>query len=100
LVDTDGRTLPFTVSVDRMAPGSVAEESGLRAGDLIVAYDGQTVSTSDQFMNKVELFSGDRARELRIERDQRVLSLDLPPGRLHGLELAERVPANQTAHRK
>jgi hypothetical protein len=99
LVDTDGRTLPFKVSVDRMSPGSVAEESGLRAGDLIVAYDGQTVSTSDQFLNKLELFSGDRARELRIERDQRVLGLDLPPGRLHGLELAERVPANQSAHR-
>jgi len=99
LVDTDGRTLPFKVSVDRMAPGSVAEESGLRAGDLVVAYDGQTVSTSDQFMNKLELFSGDRSRELRIERDQRVLSLDVPPGRLHGLELAERVPASQSAHR-
>jgi TIR domain-containing protein/PDZ domain-containing protein len=99
VLDTQGRSLPFKVGVDRIAPGSVAAESGLEIGDLIVAYDGQTVSTSEQFLNKLELFRSDRSRELRIERDHQALSLDLPPGRLHGLELAERVPADHFGHR-
>lgn len=92
LLDSERRKLAFKVSVDRVAGGSVASEAGLKVGDVILTYDGQTVLTSDQFINTLELFRGDRSRELRIERGQRVLSLDVGPGRLHGLELAERVP--------
>src|SRR5262249_15532450 len=84
-------TLDFKISIDRIAPGSVASEAGLLPGDTILAYDGQAVSTIDQFTNTFELFRSDRARELRIERARSILSLDLAPGRLQGLELAERV---------
>ena len=63
-----------------------------QVGDVILTYDGQNVLSSHQFTNTLELFRGDRARELRIERAQRVLSLNVPPGRLQGLELAERAP--------
>jgi YD repeat-containing protein len=99
LLDTTGRALVFKVSVDRVAPGSVAADAGLKVGDLILTYDGQSVSTIDQFTNTFELFRGDRGRELRIERAGNVLSLDVPPGRLEGLELAERVPAATSAQR-
>jgi hypothetical protein len=58
---------------------------------LILTYDGIAVTTRDQFTNELELFKGDRARDLRVERNGQVLSLDLPAGRLQGLELAERV---------
>jgi S1-C subfamily serine protease len=100
LLDTEGRKLEFKVGVDRVTRGSVAAETGLRVGDLILTYDGQTVSTSYQFTNTLELFRGDRARELRIERARQVLTLDVPPGRLHGLELAERVPVVDTSTRR
>ena len=99
LLDTTGRPLPFKVGVDRVALGSVASDVGLKVGDLILTYDGQTVSTIDQFTNTFELFRGDRGRELRIERAGNVLSLDVPPGHLEGLELAERVPAATSAQR-
>jgi len=99
LLDTTGKRLDFKVSVDRVARGSVASDAGLTVGDLILTYDGQTVSTIDQFTNTFELFRGDRARELRIERAGNVLSLDVPPGRLDGLELAERVAAPASARR-
>jgi YD repeat-containing protein len=100
LLDAAGRPLDFKISVDRVARGSVASDAGLAAGDLMLTYDGQTVSTIDQFTNTFELFRGDRARELRIERGGNVLSLDVPPGRLDGLELAERVPIAVTAVRR
>jgi S1-C subfamily serine protease len=82
-----------------VALGSVAADAGLKVGDVIVTYDGQSVSTIDQFTNTFELFRGDRGREVRIERAGNVLSLDVPPGHLEGLELAERVPAATSAGR-
>jgi len=91
LLDTEGRKHPFVVGIDSITPGSVAADVGLKAGDAILTYDGEAVSTSDQFTNKLERFKGDRGRELRIERAGQVLSLDLPPGRVHGLDLVERV---------
>jgi S1-C subfamily serine protease len=90
LLDATGKPLAFKVSVDRVARGSVASDAGLKVGDLILTYDGQAVSTIDQFTNTFELFRGDRGRELRIAREGSVLSVDVPPGRLQGLELAER----------
>ena len=95
LLDTQGQNLPFKVSVDRIAPGSVSAEVGLKVGDLILTYNGLAVTTSDQFTNELELFKGDRARDLRIERNGQVLSLDLPAGRLQGLQLAERVSGSR-----
>jgi hypothetical protein len=100
LLDLQGRILEFKLSVDRITQGSVAADVGLKVGDLVLTYDGQTVSTSEHFTNTLERYRGDRGRELRIDRDRQVLSLDLPPGRLHGLELAERVPAARTDGRQ
>jgi YD repeat-containing protein len=90
LLDTQRRPLDFKVGVDRTQPGSVAADAGFLAGDVILTYDGQVVSTSFQFTNELEMHGSDRTRELRVERAGRVLSLNVPPGRLAGLELAER----------
>jgi YD repeat-containing protein len=91
LLDIRGQTLQFNVSVDRITPGSVAVDASLRVGDVILSYDGEAVSTSHQFTNILERLKGDRARELGIRRGEQTLSVDLPPGRLRGLELTERV---------
>jgi YD repeat-containing protein len=96
LLDTEGRQLEFKVAVDRINASSTAAAVGLKVGDFILTYDGQPVSTSYQFTNQLERFKGDQTRELRIQRAQLELSLDVPPGRLDGLELAERVSANPT----
>ncbi|NOT27996.1 MAG: TIR domain-containing protein [Acidobacteria bacterium] len=101
VLDTQRRPLDFKVSVDRTKPGSVAADRGFLAGDLLLTYDGQVVSTSFQVTNDLEMHGSDRTRELQVERAGRVLSLNVPPGRLDGLELVERVstPARAPATR-
>lgn len=81
--------LALKVAVNKVRTGSVADDAGLRPGDVLLTVGGEVVETSYQFVSRLELFRGDRARELRLIRDERVISLDLPPGRLDGLELEE-----------
>jgi len=100
LLDTEGRAIEFAVVVDRVAGGSVASDAGLHVGDIILDYDGLPVRTSHQFTNTLELFRGDRRRELRIERGQQLVSLDIPPGHLQGLELVERARVAGVSRRK
>jgi hypothetical protein len=69
---------------------STIRYAGLRAGDVIVAYDGELVETTYQFANRFELFKGDRRREIRVERGGQIIGLDLLPGRLLGGEIEER----------
>jgi S1-C subfamily serine protease len=58
--------------------GSVAADAGFRAGDAIPAYDGEAVTTRFDFTNRLELFKGDRRREVRIERGTEIVGLDVP----------------------
>jgi hypothetical protein len=90
LLDVVGRSLAFKVVVDKVIDGSVTADAGLRAGDVIVAYDGELVETTYQFANRFELFKGDRRREIRVERGGQIIGLDLLPGRLLGGEIEER----------
>jgi YD repeat-containing protein len=89
--DVTGQKLDYRTVVDRVLPGSFAMEVGLRPGDVILTYDGEIVADSHQFVNTLEVFKGDRSRELRIARGTQILSLDVKAGRLSGLQLAERV---------
>jgi YD repeat-containing protein len=90
LLDTSGRSLTFKVSVDNVDKASVAADAGFRVQDFILTYDGEPVATSYEFANRFELFKGDRHREIRVERGAQVIGLDLPPGRLTGLQLEEK----------
>jgi S1-C subfamily serine protease len=77
------------VAIDKVRKGSVAADVGLRPGDVILTYAGTAVDSSDQFTTKLELFKGDRGRDLTIARGDRVLTVTIPPGRLVGAELQE-----------
>jgi putative serine protease PepD len=61
--DADGA---FVVEV---VPGSGAEEAGLQEGDLIVAIDGASISTSAEVRDSVRGREPGDEVELRIERD-------------------------------
>ncbi len=89
LLDTSGRSVTFRVGLERVTEASVAADAGFRAGDVIVTYDGEPVATSYDFENRFELFKGDRRREVRIQRGVQIIALDLPPGRMTGLQLIE-----------
>jgi S1-C subfamily serine protease len=77
------------VAVDKVRKGSVAADADLRPGDVILTYAGATVETTHQFITTLELFKGDRRRDLTIARGDRVLTVTIPPGRLAGAELQE-----------
>jgi hypothetical protein len=96
LIDVTGRSLRSKVIVDRVTRSSVGADAGFLAGDIILTYDGEEVTTTDHFTNQLELFRGDRPREVRVERDKRVVGLALPPGRVGGLILEEKVYPSAT----
>jgi YD repeat-containing protein len=89
LLDATRRPLTMRVAIDKVRKGSVAADVGLRPGDVILTYAGTAVDSSDQFTTKLELFKGDRGRDLTIARGDRVLTVTIPPGRLVGAELQE-----------
>jgi hypothetical protein len=69
-----------------------SQRFGLQVGDLIIGYDGEDVRNTHVF-EELELVKGERPREFRILRQGKFASIDLPPGRLQGLELIDRVPS-------
>jgi serine protease Do len=73
----DQYNLPIGVYVAQIEPGSPAEDSGLREGDVIVAANGQEALTTDainQIKNKLE--PGD-AITLTVVRDGRTIDLEV-----------------------
>jgi len=72
------------VEIRQVAPGSLAERSGLRVGDGITAVDGQPVSSARQVIERVAAHPVGRPLGLTLRRDGRLLplqlALPLPPG--------------------
>jgi YD repeat-containing protein len=89
LLDVNGRALNFRLTVTRVVRGSIAADSGFRVGDVLLTYDGETVTTNYDFANRLELFKGDRPREVTVERAGQIVGLDLPAGRVSGFTLEE-----------
>ena len=89
IFDLAGRPLPVVVTVDKVVPGSFAADSGFRPGDVILTYDGEGVRTTHQFSNTLEVFKGNRGREVRVDRGGIIVALDVSTGRLNGLLLEE-----------
>jgi len=89
LLDVNGKALTFRVGVDKVVRGSSAAGSGFRVGDVVLTYDGEAVTTRYHFTNRLELFKGDRPREVTVERGGQIIGLDLTAGRVSGLTLEE-----------
>jgi serine protease Do len=56
VVDADHPTDPFKIGVraEAVLPGSPAEQVGVRAGDLIVGWNGETLQSPEDLMRRVE----------------------------------------------
>jgi membrane-associated protease RseP (regulator of RpoE activity) len=65
------------VEIHQVAPGSLAERSGLRVGDRIMAIDGQPVSSARQVIERVAAHPAGRPLGLTLRRDGRLLPLQL-----------------------
>ena len=90
-LDLNGAPVHTRVAVQDVEPDRNSQRFGLQVGDLIIGYDGENVRNKHVF-DEFELVKGERPRELRILRQGKFVSIDVPPGRLQGLELVDRVP--------
>ena len=62
-----------------MAPNSPAERAGLRPGDVIVGFGGETVRSSDGLLGLLGGSAIGRDAEIRVLRGGRELSLGVRP---------------------
>ena len=64
--------------IREVVAGGPAQRSGLRAGDLITAVDGQPVATADGLMAAIQGSAG-KALQLEVRRDGRLFQTRLQP---------------------
>jgi serine protease Do len=70
------------ILVAEVIPESPAERAGLEAGDIILALDGEPVSDSGAFRNRVAMLEPDTEVELRVFRNGKEIELDVTIGTL------------------
>ncbi|TMA34902.1 MAG: RIP metalloprotease RseP [Deltaproteobacteria bacterium] len=70
--------LPATVLVDKVEPGSAAEQAGLQSGDLIVSVDGAPVGSFNSFAEIVRT-SGGRPLALTFARNGELHAVSVAP---------------------
>jgi hypothetical protein len=89
--DVPGEPVHTRVVLEEVEADRTGEQNGLRVGDILISYDGDDIRDTRTF-RELELTKGERQRELRILRQDYELRIQVPPGRLTGLELRDRVP--------
>ncbi len=67
--------------IGQVEPGSAAEQAGLRVGDKIVGWEGQSVSHWEELVNQIRS-SPEQTRQIRIERNSMEQVLTLRPQRV------------------
>ena len=88
--DGNGAPVRTSVTIDKLEPESSGQRAGLRVLDQILAYEGQDVPDTRVF-DELELFGGERRREFRVQRNGKQLSVEIPAGRLNGLETVDKI---------
>jgi serine protease Do len=82
LADSFGLKERTGVLVAEVGKGSPADRAGLRQGDLILRYMGETVGDVGSFRNRISLTPPGTEAELDIVRQGRQLTLDVRIGKL------------------
>lgn len=77
----DGKQISGGLYITSVIDGSVAEISGLAAGDIILEYDDESIISIEQYFS---LLTKDKQidRTLTVLRDARTLKFRVPPGKL------------------
>ena len=60
--------MPEGVYVYQVIPGSAAEEAGIRQGDIITAFDGQSVSTMSDLKELMTYYEADQKVKVTLQR--------------------------------
>src|SRR5690606_1709974 len=73
LAESFGLRTPDGALVSGVTPGSAAEEAGLKAGDVILALDGQSIERSGDLAARIGMAApGDRVRIAIVRRGERM----------------------------
>lgn len=67
------------VVISAVTPGSAAEKAGLKAGDVVVSYDGETVRSAAQLTRLVGETAPGRAVKVAVMRDGRRVEIEATP---------------------
>jgi S1-C subfamily serine protease len=67
-------------SISSVQPGSPAQTAGLQNGDLITAIDGQTITSTDQFIATVDSYQPGQTITLTIKRGGQTKSIKVTLG--------------------
>jgi S1-C subfamily serine protease len=68
------------VLIGQVMPGSPAERSGLRAGDVILSINGTAIATADEVQAQVEQTKVGSSLSMEIERNGRTQKLNVTTG--------------------
>ena len=77
--DVDVKSATAGVKVDEVHSDSPADKAGLRAGDIVVDYDGERVRSARQFTRLVQETPGGRSVAIGIMRDGKKQTVNATP---------------------
>jgi serine protease Do len=84
------------VLVATVEPGGPAEKAGLRPGDVIVTFNGETLDNPDELVRLVSNAAPDSVATLGIVRDKAPADVKVTIGELSGSRVAAAGPATET----
>ena len=83
--------------IAQVTPDSPAQKAGLKAGDVIVSYQGKPVKDIGSFRNRVSQTPPDSRAKLTVIRDGERRDIDVTIGRLDDAQLTAEAPAEITS---
>lgn len=93
------------VEVTQVLPGSVAAQAGLKAGDIILQVEKNTITSAEKFAQRVKIFPDGMSFSIRISREGWERDLFLQPAmaaasqpKKFGLRLMDQTPGQPPGH--
>lgn len=75
----DERGLGYGILVNKVQPDSAAAAAGIRAGDLILEYDGKPVYSGERLRWLVSRSDAGKAVQIKLLRDKEPITLNVTP---------------------
>ncbi|MDP8959678.1 MAG: S1C family serine protease [Actinomycetota bacterium] len=73
----DGAQVPAGAEVVEFLPGSALQQAGARAGDVIVALEGQRIETMDELVVELRHYRAGEEVGLQLQRRDELLTIDV-----------------------
>ena len=97
LAKSFGRSDTNGALVSQVVPGSPSEKAGVKAGDIILDFNGHSVGGAAQLKNLVGQTKPGSAAKLKIWRDKKTITLDVTIGERTAKTLAAGAPKAETS---